>query len=155
MRTYYERLRKAEQEGKFIAAHTIFFPVEILYAMDIVPMHTEASTLAMSVLLGEQSDILAAGAELKLAPEICSAHRGLAGSFSLKHMPRPNVVLWSNLICDNTAKSGELLAEICKCPEFFLEVPFTATEEEHEYLVNELKDMISFLEEQTCRKMDW
>ena len=38
---YYDRLLKAQEEDNFVAAHTIFFPVEILYAMDIVPMHTE------------------------------------------------------------------------------------------------------------------
>ncbi|MDP2916297.1 MAG: 2-hydroxyacyl-CoA dehydratase family protein [Dehalococcoidia bacterium] len=156
MATYYDRLRKAEEEGKFIAAHTVFFPVEILYAMDIVPMHTEASTIAMGLLLGEQPSLLSAAAELRLAPEICSAHRALAGAFSLKFMPRPSVMLWSNLICDNTAKSGELLAELSNnCPKFFLDHPFTGTPEEEKYLIEELKDLISFLEVQTGRKMNW
>ena len=52
---YYNRLLKAEEEGRFIAAHTVFFPSEILYAMDIVPMHTEMSTWMMAMFLGNQA----------------------------------------------------------------------------------------------------
>jgi hypothetical protein len=85
------------------------FPSEILYAMDIVPMHTEMTTWMTAMFLGEQAELLSAGAELGLAPEICSPHRGLAGAFLLKALPRPNVMLWSNMICDNTAVAVYLI----------------------------------------------
>jgi benzoyl-CoA reductase/2-hydroxyglutaryl-CoA dehydratase subunit BcrC/BadD/HgdB len=152
---YYTRLQNAHDEGKFIAAHTVFFPSEILLAMDIVPMHTEMTTWMMALFLGEQAEILSAGAELGLVPEICSPHRGLAGAFLLGALPRPDAMLWSNLICDNTAKSGELIMEITKCPGFYLDHPFKRSEAEDRYLVNELEDMIRFLEETSGRKMDW
>ncbi len=153
--SYYTRLLNAREEGKFIAAHTVFFPSEILYAMDIVPMHTEMTTWMMALFLGEQAEILSAGAELGLVPEICSPHRGLAGAFSLGALPRPDAMLWSNLICDNTAKSGELIMEINKCPGFYLDHPFQRSETEDKYLISELEDMIRFLEEKSGRKMDW
>ena len=153
--SYYTRLLNAHDEGKFIAAHTVFFPSEILYAMDIVPMHTEMTTWMMALFLGEQAEILSAGAELGLVPEICSPHRGLAGAFSLGALPRPDAMLWSNLICDNTAKSGELIMEINKCPGFYLDHPFQRSETEDKYFISELEDMIRFLEEKSGRKMDW
>jgi benzoyl-CoA reductase/2-hydroxyglutaryl-CoA dehydratase subunit BcrC/BadD/HgdB len=152
---YYTRLLNAREEGKFVAAHTVFFPSEILYAMDIVPMHTETTTWMMALFLGEQAEILSAGAELGLVPEICSPHRGLAGAFALGALPRPDVMLWSNLICDNTAKSGELIMELNDCPGFFLDHPFQRTEAEEKYLIGELEDMVRFLEEKSGRKMDW
>ena len=114
--TYFERLQKAEENGTAIAAHTVFFPIEILYAMDITPLHTETVTMLTSLFMGNPADYLAAGAELKMAPEICSPHRALAGAYSLGMFPRPSVMLWSNLICDNSAKSGELIAEMNHCP---------------------------------------
>jgi len=152
---YYTRILKAKEEGKFIAAHTVFFPTEILYAMDIVPMHTEMTTWMMAMFASEQAEFLAAGAELELAPEICSPHRGLAGAFALGALPRPDVMLWSNLICDNTAKSGELVMEINNCPGFFLDQPFQRSEAEVDYHINELKEMVQFLEEQSGHKMNW
>jgi len=151
---YCSRLLKAKKEGDFIAAHTVFFPTEILYAMDIVPMHTETISWTIALFTGEYADLLSAGAEVGLATEICSAHRGLAGAFYIGTLPRPDVMLWSNLICDNTAKSGELLMALNRCPGFFLDYPFQDTDEQMTYLIGELKAMISFLEEQSGKRLD-
>jgi benzoyl-CoA reductase/2-hydroxyglutaryl-CoA dehydratase subunit BcrC/BadD/HgdB len=64
-------------------------------------------------------------------------------------------MLWSNMICDNTAKSGELLMSINGCPGFYLDHPFQQSEDERKYLVGELESMIRFLEEQSGQRMDW
>ena len=152
---YFKRLQNARDDGNFIAAHTVFFPTEILHAMDIVPMHTETTTWMISLFTGECSDLLSSGAELGLASEICTPHRGLAGAFVNHALPRPDAMLWSNLICDNTAKSGELLMDINSCPGFYLDHPFQQSDEEIRYLVGELNSLIQFLEEQSGHKMDW
>ncbi len=152
---YYSRISIAHQEGKLLAAHTVFFPTEILYAMDIVPMHTETTTWLSALFLKEQAALLEKGTEQGLAAEICSPHRGVAGIFALNAIPRPDVILWSNLICDNTAKSGELMMKLSNSPGFFIDNPFQDSLGEIDYLVNELQDMVSFLEEKSGRKMDW
>ena len=152
---YYTRIRNAHTEGKILASHTVFFPTEILYAMDIIPMHTETTAWLTALFLKEQPELLAKGAELGLAPEICSPHRCVAGMFGLNAIPRPDVILWSNLICDNTAKSGELMMELSHSPGFFLDNPFQSSPEEMKYLIGELEDMVRFLEEKSGRKMDW
>jgi benzoyl-CoA reductase/2-hydroxyglutaryl-CoA dehydratase subunit BcrC/BadD/HgdB len=70
-------------------------------------------------------------------------------------LPRPDAMLWSNLVCDNTAKSGELLMKINNCPGFFIDHPFQNSDDEEKYLVGELNDMVHFLEEKSGRKMNW
>jgi benzoyl-CoA reductase/2-hydroxyglutaryl-CoA dehydratase subunit BcrC/BadD/HgdB len=152
---YFTRLKNAREEGGFVAAHTAFFPAEILYAMGLVPMHTEVTTWMISLFTGDCADLLSAGNELGLASEICTPHRGLAGAFASGSVPRPDAMLWSNLICDNTAKSGELLADISRCPGFYLDHPFQQSDDEMKYLVGELGSMIHFLEEQSGRALDW
>jgi benzoyl-CoA reductase/2-hydroxyglutaryl-CoA dehydratase subunit BcrC/BadD/HgdB len=152
---YYTHVRNAHAAGKLLASHTVFFPTEVLYAMDIVPMHMEMTTWLTALFLNEQAELLAKGAELGLAPEICSPHRGVAGIFGLNAIPRPDVILWSNLICDNTAKSGELMMELSHSPGFFLDNPFQNSPGEMSYLVGELEDMVHFLEEKSGKKMDW
>jgi len=152
---YYTRVSNAHRDGKLLAAHTVFFPTEILYAMDIVPMHTEMTTWLHALFLREQAELLAKGAELGLAPEICSPHRGVAGIFAMDAIPHPDVILWSNLICDNTAKAGELMMELSNSPGFFLDNPFQDSPGEMDYLVGELEEMVHFLEEKSGRKMDW
>jgi benzoyl-CoA reductase/2-hydroxyglutaryl-CoA dehydratase subunit BcrC/BadD/HgdB len=152
---YFTNVLNAKQQNGFVAAHTVFFPVEVLYAMGIVPLHNEVTTWTSALLLGNQSDFLTAGAEAGLAAEICSPHRGLAGGYFRSLLPKPDAVLWSNLICDNTAKSGEYIAEITGCPGFFLDHPFDGTEREKSYLLGELKELIKFLEQISGLKMDW
>jgi len=152
---YYTRLLKAQEEGNFVAAHTIFFPVEILYAMNIVPMHTELTAWMTALFSGNCADLLATSAQVGLAPEICSPYRVLAGALAVGSLPRPNVVLWTNLICDNAAKSGELVMHMADCPGFFVDCPFQQKDYESRYLKEELQDMINFLEKQSGHKMDW
>ena len=152
---YFTRVQAARSEGKFVAAHTVFFPSEILYAMDLVPMHTETTTWMISLFTGECAELLSAGTELGLASEICTPHRGLAGAFASGALPRPDAMLWSNLICDNTAKSGELLMEVNHCPGYFIDHPFQQSDDEMQYLVGELNGMVEFLEEVSGNRMDW
>jgi len=152
---YFSRLLHARENGDFVAAHTVFFPSEIIYAMDLVPMHTETTTWMTSLFTGECSDLLSAGASLGLASEICTAHRGLAGAFSTGSIPHPNVMLWSNMVCDNTAKSGELIMELCDCPGFFIDRPFKNSDDEVAYLTSELSDLVQFLEKSSGKKMSW
>ncbi|MDD5498295.1 MAG: 2-hydroxyacyl-CoA dehydratase family protein [Dehalococcoidales bacterium] len=152
---YYTRLRDARENGQFIAAHTVFFPAEILLAMDIIPMHTETTTWMTSLFTGECGDILAAGARLGMATEICAPHRGMAGAFASGALPRPDVMVWSNMVCDNTAKSGELVMDICGCPGFFIDRPFKDSGLEKTYMAGEIRDMIAFLEDKSGKKMDY
>ncbi len=152
---YYTRIQKAQEDDSFIAAHTIFFPVEILYAMGLTPMHTELTSWMTALFTGSSADLLATSAEVGMAPEICSPYRVLTGALIKEALPRPNAVLWTNLICDNAGKGGELVMHMTGCTGFFLDCPFQKTEMENDYLKKEIGDLISFLENQSGRQMDW
>jgi benzoyl-CoA reductase/2-hydroxyglutaryl-CoA dehydratase subunit BcrC/BadD/HgdB len=152
---YYSRIVKAQEEGRFIAAHTVWFPVELLYAMDIVPMHTEITAWMTALFTGNCKDLLSAAAAAGIAPETCSPYRVLTGAFTTGAIPRPNVVLSSNLICDNNAKIGELIRHIVKSPGFFVDCPFRRSNLEEAYLKKELEEMVRFMEEQSGQKMNW
>ena len=152
---YYTRLMKAKEEGNFIAAHTIFFPVEILYSMDIVPMHTELTGWMTALFSGNYVELLGTSSEVGLAPEICSPYRVLTGALAKGSVPKPDTVLWSNLICDNAAKSGELVMYLTGCPGLFIDYPFQESDYENQYFKEDLTELISSLEKQSGRKMNW
>jgi len=152
---YFSRIQQAQKEGKFLALHTVFLPAEILYAMDIVPMHAETTSWMTAIFTDAGPDVLTEATRLGLATEICSAHRGLAGAYGLGALPCPDAVLWSSLMCDNTAKSGDLLMHMNNCPGFFLDHPFGSEPSEIKYLITELQEMVQFLEETSGHKMDW
>jgi benzoyl-CoA reductase/2-hydroxyglutaryl-CoA dehydratase subunit BcrC/BadD/HgdB len=123
--------------------------------MDIVPMHTELTAWMTALFTGNSADLLAASAEVGMAPEICSPYRILTGALAKGSLPRPDVVLWTNLICDNASKGGELVMDMAGCSGFFVDCPFQKTDDEKGYLKRESQDMIAFLEEQSGQKIDW
>ncbi len=152
---YFERICTAGEQGEPIALHTIFMPAEILYAMDITPMHAETSTWMNAVFSGDAGALLEKASEMNLATEVCSAHRGLAGACGLNVLPHPDVVLWSALVCDSCGKSGELVMKLCGSPGFFMDYPYQDSEDEKKYLAGEMTKMIAFLEETTGKRMNW
>lgn len=152
---YFSNILNARQQNKQVVLHTVFLPVEILYAMDIVPMHAETTSWMIPAFSGGVDSFLSKAAEIGLASEICSAHRVMAGGYALGDLLRPDAILWSNEICDNSAKSGELLVNLTNCPGFFLDYPFGNSATELSYLRNEYSQMIAFLEDVTGKKLDY
>lgn len=152
---YYARVLKANRKHQFIAAYSLGCPVEILYAMDIVPFQLETTGWLLAMLSGETNQLLTAASEVGLATEICSVHRLMTGAFARKLLPRPNAVLWTNMPCENSAKTGAMLAKLNDCEGFFLDYPYQDTPGETAYLAAELKNLISFLEAQSGHKLNY
>jgi hypothetical protein len=65
---YYSRIVRAQEYGRFFAAHTVWFPVELLYAMKIVPMHTEITAWMTALFTGSCNDLLSIAAAVGIAP---------------------------------------------------------------------------------------
>lgn len=152
---YYVRILRASKNNGFVAAYSLNCPVEILYAMGIVPFQLEATGWLLARLTGETGQLLSSANEVGLATEICSVHRLITGAFAKRLLPQPNAVLWTNIPCENSAKCGALLSRLNDCPGFFLDHPYSHTPEEVQYLVEELKNLISFLEEESGHKFDY
>ncbi|MBN1192017.1 MAG: 2-hydroxyacyl-CoA dehydratase [Dehalococcoidales bacterium] len=154
MHDYYCRVRDARGNGYFVVAHTMFLPVEIFDAMDITPLHLEFAGYMMSMFKSNCSEVLTAAAEMGLAPEICSAHRLIGGILKMSALPPVNAVVCSNLQCDNCPKSGELVMEINHCPGFYFDYPYHENAASRDYVMRELRDMVSFLEKVSGHKLD-
>lgn len=152
---YLQRIQRAKEEGTPLIAHTVMIPTEILYAMDLAPMHLEATSNMMTILLDQYGERFDAARGFGMAPEICSAHRLLTGGYLEGSMPKADAVIWTNQVCDNTAKAGDALMDLNNCPGTFLDRPYDNKPSSVDYLVSELKSMVAFLEEKTGRKMDY
>lgn len=150
----FRRVQQAREQGKPVIGHTIFVPTELFYAMDIVPMWLEGVGEAMARVLGME-DAFAAARSAGFASEICSGHRLINAQAVQGWLPRPDAFVWSNLVCDVTAKTGDFLMNLYKSSGFFLDRPYRCTKEGMRYFVHELEELVRFLEELTGRKMDW
>ena len=156
MIAYYERLAKAEKNGLPIAGATVQVPMEFFYAVDIAPLQLEISTLNLQ-LEGENKVIecLAEATAYGAPPETCSTHRALIPMFQKGELPPLSLVVSSNIVCDHGYKSGEALSRICNCPSFFIDRPYYRTDKGEAYLVQQLRNLVKFLEEVTVSKMDY
>jgi len=152
---YYRRIMEALEEGKTIVGHTVMSPIELFYGMDIVPMHLESTSMMMVILLGNYTEFFDAARGFGLTPETCSAHRLLAATVVQNSLPRPNFIVWTSQVCDNTSKSGDAILDLYEIPGIFLDRPYRYTEREVAYFTKELRRLVNFMEEQTGRKMDY
>jgi benzoyl-CoA reductase/2-hydroxyglutaryl-CoA dehydratase subunit BcrC/BadD/HgdB len=150
----FRKVQQAMDDGKPVIGHTIFVPTELLYAMDIVPMYLEGTGEIMARMLG-LDDAFVAAKNAGFATELCSGHRLLNAQVIQGWLPRPTAFIWSNLVCDLTAKSGDFLVDRYGSPGLYLDRPYHDTPEARQYFIRELENMIRFLEETTGRKMDY
>ncbi|MBI4286910.1 MAG: 2-hydroxyacyl-CoA dehydratase [Chloroflexi bacterium] len=151
---YHRKIRQSLEKGEFIAAHTVLVPTEIIFALGLTPMHLEFTSGTMAVVLKNFEEGLNAARGLGLYPEICSTHRIMAGSFSQGWVPLPNAIVWSNMACDNTAKTAEVLIDMYQIPGFFVERPYAHRPDTVSYTAAEFRDMVAFLEKHSGRKLD-
>ena len=114
---YYSRVLQAARKKDFVAAYSLGCPVEILYAMDIVPFQLEATGWLLARLTGHSSQLLSAAGESGLASEICSVHRLMVGAFARGLLPRANAVLWTNMPCEKVPKR-RLAGRVESLPRF-------------------------------------
>jgi len=167
IKRYYEDAHQAKAQKKPVAWVASTFPVEILQAMDIVPVWPEnyASVCAarqVSVRLCEAAEVEG------FSRDLCSYARCVLGSlFEEKDlpeggMPKPDFLVVSTCACDTHLKWFQVVSRRLDCPLFLLDVPFNSSGADTEHLdrrhveqyVSQLEELVSFLEKQTDTRID-
>lgn len=129
VKPFYEKAHKAKEEGKPVAWVASTFPVEILLAMDIIPVWPEnyASLCAAkraSVPLCELAE------KEGFSKDLCSYARCVLGSlFGGENLPeggipKPDILVASTCACDTHLKWFQVASRILKKPLFLLDVPY-------------------------------
>lgn len=167
IKKFYEGAHKAKAEGRPVAWVASTFPVEMLIAMDVIPVWPENYA---SVCAARQVSVrLCEAAEREgFSRDLCSYARCVLGSISEKKdlpeggMPKPDFLVASTCACDTHLKWFQVVSRRLNCPLFLLDVPYNITsadsenlESRHiEHYVSQLEELISFLEKQTGTKLD-
>lgn len=167
VKPFYEKAHKAKEEGKLVAWVASTFPVEILLAMDIIPVWPE--NYASLCAARKVSVSLCESAERKgFSKDICSYARCVLGSlFDGKNLPeggipKPDILVASTCACDTHLKWFQVASRIFKKPLLLLDVPYnveSASPEELkdyyiQHYVSQLEDLINLLEKHCKIKMD-
>jgi benzoyl-CoA reductase/2-hydroxyglutaryl-CoA dehydratase subunit BcrC/BadD/HgdB len=150
-------VRDASDEGNRFITYAMSVPNEVFVAMGLVGLEYDMACGMITSLLRSHDDIYNSAFAIGTRPEICSAQRTPIGVFAKGWFPRPVAVVASNLDqCDNCAQTGNILGELYDVPTFFVNRPYRWWDERGvQLMAGELGDLVSFLEAQTSRRMDW
>lgn len=164
----YEVAHKAKRAKKPVAWVASTFPVEILSAMNIIPVWPEnyASLCAarhISVKLCEIAE------RRGFSRDLCSYARCVIGSLYEEKerlpeggLPKPDFLVASTGACITHFKWFQFISHHFKVPLFLLDAPYNINSGDSEHLENhhitayisQLEELIDFLEKQTGEKLD-
>ena len=154
---FLESLEEIHAHPKLLVLHEDMVPSEILRGMGLVPWTAELlgiMTSVVSIPLGEQMIDIAESHGIP--PDTCSLPKVTMGLVLADQMPRPRVMVASNMPCDGGMSSYSLMEKELGVPSFRLDVPFNFhSDRAVDYFVVQLKEMIAWLERHTPGRMDW
>lgn len=158
MRKYYFRAKTAKWRRKRVAWITSGGPVELLIAMDVIPVYPEnhgamIGAGKMGVALCEQAE------KMGYSRDLCSYARSDIACSIVKGgpiggIPKPDFLVCCNNICGTVLKWYEIQARYYQVPLFIFDTPFIHqefSEEAQIYVTHQIQEYIQFLE-QVCRK---
>lgn len=147
------RLLNAALSPKNTVFATIFSPFEIFSAMGLNHVMWEIFA-AVSSSVGLSGYFLET-VEVKGIPRtLCSYHRASTGMLLSEIFPKPAAFVTPSTLCDGNNIIPQFLEEALEIPTFVIDVPSQLTEENINYVADQLKSLVSFLERVTGKKFN-
>jgi len=146
-----EYCRKTEK-GEPVAWVNFATVPELFWAMDVMPvvydgLSSQASRLGLGL---EYIDI----AEQYVPDHLCSDNKLHLGMVLAGDLPLPDILVYPSSPCDSNRTALSALAEYCNIPSFCIDLPYFKNDRAYEYVADELKRLVTVLEELTGRKLD-
>lgn len=136
------------------AVVNLFFPCELLHAVGIKPQVVEGLSGYLNGARCERY-FIDYSENAGMPKTLCSYHKALLGAAFSRVLPKPKFVLFTTMACDANMVTFRSLAEFWHIPLFIVDVPSNDGREAVEYVENQLKEAISFIEANTNRKFDY
>lgn len=158
---YYIQAITAPQHNKKVAWTVASFPVELIYAMDVIPVYPEnhAAMCGARHMATELSQVAEAQG---YSIDLCHYALTDIGSILSKQspiggLPKPDMLLSNSCQCDTVTKWFEILSRHFNVPHFALDAPLVMGKPSKaiiNYFLKQIQECTSFLETHTGRKMD-
>ena len=137
-----------------IAWTTVFVPYEILNSMSVSGMFVEFFG-AMLAGTGISSKYLDLSESKGFSTDSCSYHRTIIGAAMDGLLPEPDVLIGASIPCNGGVKALKRIGEIFNKDVFILNIPIETTPDAVDYLTDQYKEMIEYVENETGRKLDY
>ena len=160
---YFLKIPKARKEGKPIVMHPFNYGPELFYAMDLVPLMQETYSVGLAPLrLNEPYLDITNKIGYGDNPTLCNAQRPLIGSYIQGVAPIPDLLFFLSTPCNSLAMTYQVFEQLANIPTFNMDIPYWSYEQSSEfnddqvigYMVNQIKELISWLEQQTKQKLN-
>ncbi len=162
MANYYAKGVEAKKNGIPVAWVTAVFPVELLYAAGLFPYYPEnfGAMAGARKVANQLSEV----AETKgYFNDLCAYARcGIGDAYADEHpvgkIIKPDLLLCCNTQCGSLPKWFEAAGRFYNAPYFLLDSPQIVEQPDQlckQYFVDQLKEMVSFIEEITGKPYDY
>lgn len=131
---------------------SLFVPCEPLAAAGIYPYSVEVLSAFMTGSKCQQA-FLEHASEEGVPETLCSYHRVFLGGAGLGIMPKPKMVIYTNIACDANMITFPYLGKNYKVPGFALDVPYEISEDSVIYVADQLRQMTGFIENYAGKKI--
>lgn len=132
---------------------SLYLPCEILHAMGIYQLFPEA--LACYLAAAGSERVFIETAENNGIPKtLCSYHKAFVGMAESGVLPKPKFVINTSLACDVNHLSFRRISVYYKVPQYMIDVPNTYSAENLNYVEEQLRGMVSFIEENSSFRLD-
>jgi benzoyl-CoA reductase/2-hydroxyglutaryl-CoA dehydratase subunit BcrC/BadD/HgdB len=121
-----------------------FVPTEIVYGVGAIPFFPELMASLVSYMGWSEHPI--ARADVRISTDLCSFYRCALGLALEGFLPRPDLIVSSSHLCDGSNKLFHYFSQIYGCPHFMLDPPYHQSSSSHQYMKDQLKDLV----EKTC-----
>jgi len=133
---------------------TIFVPYEILNSMNISGMFVEFFGAMLSGT-GMANKYFEIAEDKGYSTDGCTYHRAIIGAAMDGLIPEPGVLIGASIPCNGGVKALKRIGEIFNKKVFILNIPIDITDDSVDYLTEQYKQMISYIEDETGRKLDY
>lgn len=131
----------------------IFAPVEILQCFGVHTLSIECLSSFLSGFTIENYFLDYAENE-GIAPTLCSYHKNFIGAVDSGVIPPAAFAVTTSTICDGNVNTFRHLADKHRIPSFLIDIPDTYSPEAENYVVSQLQELVTSLEQTFHRKLD-
>ncbi|MFC2027982.1 2-hydroxyacyl-CoA dehydratase subunit D [Chloroflexota bacterium] len=150
----YDRIYQEKEAGTKLAWINYAVPSELCWAMDITPVEIDAvcgASASTPEIVMPYIDI----AERHFPDYICAVNKIFLGAMASGDIPKSDMIIVPSHPCDSNLATYPVIAEHYGFPYFCIDAPYFKDERGLQHVKDELSQLITFLEEQTGRKLDY
>ncbi|MGQ9571889.1 MAG: 2-hydroxyacyl-CoA dehydratase subunit D [Dehalococcoidia bacterium] len=150
-----DRMMSAIEEGRKLVWQHLLMTPEIFRALDIETFNADSYSPQMAGLRKEgPAEFIDVAENAGVPIDTCSILKGEVGAILAGQMPTPSLFVTQSHPCDAMVAGLQMVQNLINVPTFCLDAPVWNDDRAIDYYAQQMKEMVTFLEEHTGQKLD-